>query len=83
MDHSHLVEVDQPLSGTCQLKDPPSCYQGEERKVENKGPTSLSRSTSGCDRMYSLMLPFTIHNDTIANRVFNINTPSNGRMFGC
>ena len=45
--------------------------------------TSFNRFTCGCVLTKSLMFPFTIQSDIIANRVLDIVTPISGRTFGC
>ena len=44
--------------------------------------TSPNRSASGSPFTKSLMLPLTIHSDTITNRFSDIVTPNSGSMFG-
>jgi len=45
--------------------------------------TSSNRFSRGWAFTYSLMFPFSIHPDTIANLFLVIVTPSSGNTFGC
>ena len=51
--------------------------------VEGQNPTSLDRFASLRAFTKWLMSPFSIHSDTIANRLPSIATPKSGRTFGC
>jgi len=77
MDNPFTVNADQPLSDTCQLAV--FSYRSE---VVSEEPTSPSRSTSGFALTKSLMFPFAIQSDIIANRVSDIVAPTSGRAFG-
>jgi len=69
VDNPLAMDVDQPHSNISQL-DKSSDNQwtrSEEGEILNRKPTSLNRSASGCAFTKSLMFPFTIQSDIIAN----------------
>ena len=82
MNHSIVMEVDQPFSSADQLEYL-QLSPNKESGIENEGPTSSILSASGFALMNSLMFPFGIHSDTITNSFSAITTPINGRTFGC
>ena len=55
----------------------------EDTRRSSNVHTSLMRFTLGFFRVKSLIFPFSIHCETIANRRSASVTPSSGRMFGC
>ena len=64
----------------------PSCrdhiFLSDKIRVLNNKHTSPNRSASGSAFTNSLMLPLTIHSDTITNRFSDIVTPNSGNTFG-
>ena len=83
MNHPLRVHMVQAFRDICQLLGPWSWSTAEETGTLNGEHTRSNRFASGCSVINSLMLPFAIHSDTIANRFSVMITPINGSTFGC
>jgi len=77
-----IVNVDQPLPDTCQLESCAICNEARTTRLWMK-LTIPCRSTSVCVFTKSLMFPFPIQSEIIANRVSDIVAPVSDRTFGC
>ena len=84
VDHSPLVNIDQPFSNVFQLYHP-ICLSVHSKRSENVDDkhTRSNRSTFGYRFKNSLMLPLTIQSDTIANCDSDIVTPMRDKILGC
>lgn len=82
MDHPLAVNINEPFSNTHKLVDF-TIINDEAGQISNTKLTSPGRSASGYAFTKSLMFPWSIQSDIIANRVSDIVTPINGRTFGC
>ena len=83
MDHPLAMNVDQPTGDVFQLDYQSVNGLKARRGTLNGKLTSSNRFAPGWSFTKSLMFPFTIQSDTIANWFSDIVTPINGRMFGC
>ena len=83
MDHSLVVNVNQPPSNTFQLEVFVAVNGARTEKSQREGPTSVIRFTSGRALTKSPIFPFTIQSDIIANWFLDIATPMSDRTFGC
>ena len=81
MNHSLVMDVGQTLSDVPQLGKPRLVNKPKVKTM--KRPTGPNRFASGCAFTKSLIFPFPIQSDTIANWLSDIITPTRGRMFGC
>ena len=70
MDHSLTMDIDQPPSSIFQLDKSYSIVnelEVEMMKLLAQNPTRSNRFVFGCALTKSLMFPFAIQSDTIAN----------------
>ena len=82
VNHTLPVHVNQAPCDVCQLQNHVIVNERWDTKNIGGKLTSSSRFASKCSFTNSLMSPFDIHFETIANSVADIATPSSGNTFG-
>jgi len=82
MDYSLVMDISQSPSDISKLQQ--SCHHQQLAKMRAfaEKHTNPIRSASTLASTNSMMLPPTIHSDTITNRFSDIVTPNNGSTFG-
>ena len=84
MNYSLVVKEDQSPSGIAELQRSRGRHRQQKVRTRtlNEKHTSPKRSALACIFTNLSMLPFTIHSETITNRVPSIVTPNSGSTFG-
>ena len=84
MGHALAMNVDQPLGNAYELSklSNPAYERDVKSEISNENHTSGNRSATGFSFTNSLMFPFAIQSETIANCASVIITPTSGRIFG-